>query len=148
MVPGMREGGERGRVKLVHIPGAKKGTIREAVGKLVVPSAERLYTDSASVYNFAFDRELKKKGRSVSHSIEWIVPPGTRIHTSAVESACSLLRRGLMGSNHRISIKHLHRYLSEFETRFNARKAEDRFEPTLRPMLGVEPVPYSDLVAE
>src|SRR5580658_4380414 len=79
MVLGMRERG--GRVKFVHIPDNKKETIRAAVRKHVVPSPERLYTDAASLYDFAFDRELRKKHRSVNHTTHWVVP-GTRIHTN------------------------------------------------------------------
>jgi hypothetical protein len=145
MVLGMRERGPQGRVKFVHIKDGKKETIREQVRKHVVPSPERLYTDDASVYNFAFDPELRKKHRSVNHSIQWIVP-GTNIHTNTIESAFSLLKRGLIGSFHRVSIKHLHRYLSEFEFRFNQRKAEDRFGMTVAAMLKEIPMPYKHLV--
>jgi hypothetical protein len=151
MVLGMRErtekGGRPGRVKLVHIPDGKKETIRAAVQKHVVPSPTRLYTDDASIYNFAFDCELRKKHRSVNHSIQWIVP-GTNIHTNTIESAFSLLKRGLIGSFHRVSIKHLHRYLSEFEYRFNQRKAEDRFSTTVAAMLKDSPMPYKQLVSD
>jgi hypothetical protein len=70
------------------------------------------------------------------------------ITTNGIESAFSLFKRSVIGSFHKISIKHLHRYLSEFETRFNARKADDRFNPTLRRMLGVEPMSYAELTAE
>lgn len=145
MVLGMRERGPEGRVKFVHIKDGKKETIREVVREHVVPSPTRLYTDDAAVYDFAFDPELKKKHRSVNHSIEWIVP-GTKIHTNTVESAFSLLKRGLIGSFHRVSIKHLHRYLSEFEFRFNIRKDEDRFSRTLRRMAGIAPMPYVELI--
>jgi hypothetical protein len=82
----------------------------------------------------------------VNHTIQWIVP-GTDIHTNTVESAFSLLKRGLIGSFHRVSIKHLKRYLSEFEFRFNARKEEDRFTATLRRMAGIPPMPYIELIA-
>ena len=67
--------------------------------------------------------------------------------TNGVESTFSLFKRGVIGNFHKISIRHLHRYLSEFDTRFNARKAKDRFEPTLRAMLGVEPMPYAELIS-
>jgi hypothetical protein len=144
MVLGMRERG--GRVKFVHIKDGKKETIREAVRKHVVPSPTRLYADDAAVYNFAFDPELKKKHRSVNHSVEWIVS-GTNILTNTVESAFSLLKRGLIGSFHRVSIKHLHRCLNEFEFRFNIRKDEDRFSQTLRRMAGIAPMPYVELIA-
>jgi transposase-like protein len=149
MVLGIRERGEKGgrpgRVKFVHIPDGKKEAIREAVRKHVVPNPTRIYTDNAAVYPFAFDEQLNKKHRSVNHSMQWIVP-GTNIHTNTVESAFSLLKRGLIGSFHRVSIKHLHRYLSEFEFRFNIRKDEDRFSRTLRRMAGIAPMPYVELI--
>jgi transposase-like protein len=150
MVLGIRERGEKGgrpgRVKFVHIPDGKKEAIREAVRKHVVPNPDRIYTDNAAVYPFAFDKQLNEKHHSVNHSIQWIVP-GTKIHTNTVESAFSLLKRGLIGSFHRVSIKHLHRYLSEFEFRFNIRKDEDRFSKTLRRMAGIAPMPYVELIA-
>jgi len=135
-----------GRVKFVHISDGKKDSIRAAVEANVNPAVQRIFTDSASVYDFALDKTLQKKHRSVNHSIQWIIP-GTRIHTNTVESSFSLLKRGLIGSFHRVSIKHLHRYLSEFEFRFNERKAEDRFSATLRRMLGIAPMPYVELIA-
>jgi len=143
MVLGMRERG--GRVKYVHIPDGKAATIREAVRKHVVPNPERLYTDSAAVYNFALDAQMALKHRMVNHSKEWVVP-NTRIHTNTVESSFSLLKRGLIGSFHRVSIKHLHRYLSEFEFRFNMRKDPDKFTRTLRRLAGFAPMPYAELI--
>jgi transposase-like protein len=143
MVLGMRERG--GRVKYVHIPDGKAATIREAVTKHVVPNPDRLYTDSAAVYNFALDAQMALKHRQVNHSKEWVVP-NTRIHTNTVESSFSLLKRGLIGSFHRVSIKHLHRYLSEFEFRFNMRKDPDKFTRTLRRLAGFGPMPYAELI--
>jgi transposase-like protein len=144
MVLGMRERG--GRVKYVHIPDGKAATIREAVRTHVVPNPDRLYTDSAAVYNFALDAQMALKHRAVNHSREWVVP-NTRIHTNTVESSFSLLKRGLIGSFHRVSIKHLHRYLSEFEFRFNMRKDSDKFTRTLRRLAGIAPMQYVELIA-
>ena len=53
----------------------------------------------------------------------------------AVESASSLLKRGIMGTWHRISPKHLASYLEEMEFRFNRRKRPDLFIDTLRHMV-------------
>jgi hypothetical protein len=72
----MRERG--GRVKYVHIPDGIAATIREAVAKHVVPNPDRLYTDSAAVYNFALDAQMALKHRTVNHSKGWVVP-NTRI---------------------------------------------------------------------
>ena len=37
----------------------------------------------------------------------------------------SLLKRGLYGTFHKVSRKHLHRYVSEFEFRYNTRYMDD-----------------------
>ena len=43
------------------------------------------------------------------------------ISTNRMENAWCLFARALMGSFHHVSKKHLHRYLSEFDSRFNSR---------------------------
>jgi transposase-like protein len=65
-----------------------------------------------------------------------------------VENAFSLFKRGLLGSYHIVSIKHLHRYLAEFEFRFNERKNAARFEKTLRRMMQAEPLEYKTITAD
>jgi len=144
MVMGLRE--RKGRVKFVHIPDGKAQTIRKVISKHVHPRTANVYTDSAAVYDFTFHPSLNSRRKTVNHTIQWIVP-GTDIHTNTVESSFSLLKRGLIGSFHRVSIKHLHRYLSEFEFRWNIRKDADRFSNTLRRMLGIPPMPYVELIA-
>ena len=48
-----------------------------------------------------------------------------RIHTNSAEGFFSILKRGINGVYHHVGRKHLHRYLSEFDFRYNARKIED-----------------------
>lgn len=86
------------------------------------------------------------KHKTVNHTAKIYVDGD--ITTKGIESAFSLFKRAFIGSFHRVSIKHLHRCLSEFETRFNARKGEDRFNPTPRAMLGVDPMPCAELISE
>jgi hypothetical protein len=105
-------------------------------------------TDSAAVYPWAMDKDFQKKHRTVNHSIEWVNAEDIEVHTNTVESGFSLPKRGIIGSLHHVSIKHLHRYLSEFETRFNMRKAPDRFEQIVRRMLTTETMEYKQLIAE
>lgn len=50
---------------------------------------------------------------------------GTLVTTNTVEGYFSLLKRGVYGVFHSISKQHLHRYLAEFDFRYNARKIED-----------------------
>jgi len=47
------------------------------------------------------------------------------IHTNTVEGVFSLLKRGITGVYHQVGEHHLHRYLSEFDFRYNARKISD-----------------------
>lgn len=47
------------------------------------------------------------------------------VHTNTVEGYFSILKRGVNGTYHRISPAHLHRYLNEFDFRYNTRGATD-----------------------
>lgn len=47
------------------------------------------------------------------------------VHVNSAESFFALLKRGLHGTFHSVSKKHLHRYVSEFVFRWNTRKLED-----------------------
>jgi ISXO2-like transposase domain len=48
-----------------------------------------------------------------------------KVHTNTVESKFSLLKRGITGTFHQVSKKHLPLYLAEFDHRFNHQKATD-----------------------
>ncbi|MBZ5703728.1 MAG: IS1595 family transposase [Acidobacteriia bacterium] len=50
---------------------------------------------------------------------------GMRVHTNTVEGYFGLLKRGLTGVYHHVGSHHLHRYLTEFDFRYNARKISD-----------------------
>ena len=53
------------------------------------------------------------------------VPNGMQVIWIGNAGVFSLLKRGLYGTFHSVSRKHLHRYLSEFDFRYDARKIED-----------------------
>ena len=151
MVVAMRERsseskGTTGRVRYFHVPDGKKDTIGHLVEKHINPSVQRVYTDDAVVYDFSMNAEMKKKHRTVNHSIQWVVP-GSRIHTNTVESSFSLLKRGLIGSFHRVSTKHLQRYLNEFEYRFNERNSTRQFENCVAEMCASKPLTFRNLVS-
>ena len=70
------------------------------------------------------------------------------VHTNAIEGVWSLFKRSLMGSFHKVSMKHIDRYLSELEWRYNNRRNERIFVDTLRRIVRTEALPYADLVAD
>jgi hypothetical protein len=61
----------------------------------------------------------------VAHRNGEYVRKGTDIHSNTVEGVFSLLKRGIMGTFHSVSRKHLPNYLNEFEFRYNTRKVDD-----------------------
>jgi transposase-like protein len=46
-------------------------------------------------------------------------------HTNTIESYFSILKRGIIGVYHHVGKNHLHRYLKEFDFRYNNRKSKD-----------------------
>ena len=70
------------------------------------------------------------------------------IHTNTVESAFSLLKRGIMGTWQRISAKHLPAYLNETTFRSNRRKNHDLFFDTLRQMVTAPVLTFKKLTKE
>lgn len=65
--------------------------------------------------------------KSVKHSVKEYVrkEKDLKVHTNTVESKFSLLKRGIIGTFHQVSKKHLPLYLAEFDHRFNHRKSTD-----------------------
>jgi transposase-like protein len=49
------------------------------------------------------------------------------IHTNTIEGFWSILKRGIMGSYHKVSKKYLPLYVAEFQFRYNNRMNEDIF---------------------
>ncbi len=71
----------------------------------------------------------------IDHSV-WYV--NGDIHTNSVESFWALLKRGLVGQFHKVSIKYLPKYIDEFCYRYNYRKnTENLFDITIQKGLGI-----------
>ena len=81
----------------------------------------------------------------VNHSAkEWVRGD---VHTGTIGGYWGLLKRGVIGSFHQISVKHLHRYLSEFQFRWNNRKAQDIFALVIAALVIGSAMPYQELIA-
>ncbi|MFZ3155911.1 MAG: IS1595 family transposase [Smithella sp.] len=59
------------------------------------------------------------------------------VHTNTVENYFSILKRGITGVYHHVGEHHLHRYLSEFNFRYNERKIDDD-ERSMLALHGIE----------
>ena len=86
-------------------------------GSIVVTDDYHGYRRMPSVYDH----------KSIKHSAEkYVRKDGDfAVHTNTVESKFSLLKRGITGTFHQVSKKHLPLYLAEFDHRFNHRKVSD-----------------------
>ncbi len=73
--------------------------------------------------------------QTVNHRV-WYVD-GLK-HTNSCESFWALLKRGIVGQYHKVSVKHLSKYVDEFTYRYNNRKHEDLFGLTIERGLGVD----------
>ncbi len=113
------------RLKIID---SSKETLKGMVRKHVNKEAT-VITDSLISYK-GLDKEYKLH-EVVNHIEEEFVRGN--FHTNSVEGAFSLLKRGIIGIYHQVSIKHLERYCDEFSYRYNNRKMKDadRFNVTL-----------------
>jgi len=112
------ERGGRLRARPVESVSAKdlKGAIRECVAK-----DARIMTDEWISYR-GLDREFAGHG-VVKHADKQYVKG--EVHTNTAESFFALFKRGVHGTFHHISKRHLHRYADEFAFRWDRRKIND-----------------------
>ena len=82
----------------------------------------RLMTDEARMY-WAIGREFAEHGRTLHGAGNYVDRDDRTIHTNTVEGAFSIFKRGMKGVYQHCGEQHLHRYLAEFEFRYNHRVA-------------------------
>ena len=121
-VLGMVERGGRIIAKPVINTGAR--TLQREVRENVKP-ASVLYTDENRAYK---GLRSDYQHHAVNHSA-WEYVKG-QAHTNGIESFWALLKRGYHGTYHKMSVKHLNRYVNEFAGRHNI-----RHRPTLEQMI-------------
>jgi transposase-like protein len=145
VVIGIRQ--RSGDLRFFHAEDAKSGTLARFIEENISQDVEVLVTDEFSSYPFAMKRAgvPSEKHKTVQHKAHQYVDGD--IHTNTVESAFSLLKRGIIGSWHRISAKHLQAYLDEMQFRFNRRKNPNLFLDTLRHMVTADPLTFERLTA-
>jgi len=112
-----------GRVQSKHVDRVTAENLRSIVAQNVTTGAH-IITDSSTVLQGAL---MGHKHDQVNHRDKEYVryEDGVCITTNAIEGYFSILKRGINGVYHQVGKQHLHRYLSEFDFRYNARKVTD-----------------------
>jgi transposase-like protein len=132
VVIGIRQRG--GDLRFFHASDAKSGTLEKYIRENISEDVDILFTDDWKAYRSAA-KHLRKDGRhkTIRHKLRIYAKGDT--YTNTVESAFSLLKRGIMGTWHKVSAKHLQAYCEEMTFRFNRRHNSDLFLDTLRHMV-------------
>lgn len=81
-----------------------------------------LLTDDAGQYRF-MHRHFASHSATPHMKGVYVDPTNPAIHTNTVEGSFSIFKRGMKGVYQHCSERHLHRYLAEFEFRYNTRIA-------------------------
>jgi transposase-like protein len=111
-----------GQVRTFHVAVADKVTVAKIVTDNVAKESY-LHTDESRLYGDA--DQLFAEHHTVKHSVGEYVRYETdrTIHTNTVEGVFSIFKRGMRGIYQHCDEKHLHRYLAEFDFRYNHRTA-------------------------
>ena len=120
-------------------------TTKPTIHKLVrdnIVSGSTIYTDDSPSYVGSYRRH-----KAVNHSAKQYV--NGMAHTNGIESVWALLKRGLTGTYHNVSVKHLARYVDEFSFRLNEGNCQvdtiDRMKALAKGFAGKR-LPYKELV--
>ena len=142
IVIGIRQRG--GELRFFHAKDAKSGTLQRYIRDNVSEDVDVIITDEYNAYPNAMGT-FKPRHETIKHKAGVYVRGN--VHTNTVENAFSLLKRGIFGTWHKISPKHLAAYLDEMTFRFNRRKRSDLFMDTLRHMVTAPVLTFEKLTA-
>lgn len=121
-----------GNVRTFHVPVANKENVMAIVTENVAKES-RLHTDESNLYGDAEDHFSAHK--TVKHSAkeyarrEFVFNEDETefhtetVHTNSAEGYFSIFKRGMTGVYQHCAEKHLHRYLAEYDFRYNNRIA-------------------------
>jgi transposase-like protein len=107
-----------GRVRSFH-PAVADGDTVTAIVLDNVRRESRLHTDESRLYNFVGGSF--KAHETVNHTAKEYARGD--VTTNSVEGYFSIFKRGMKGTYQHCKEKHLHRYLAEFDFRYNHRVA-------------------------
>lgn len=106
-----------GKVRSMHLPSITRWAVEVQIAANV-DRESRLMTDSAPYYRRALPVAEHQR---VDHSAKEYVRGDS--YTNTIEGVFSIFKRGMTGVYQHCAEKHLHRYLAEFDFRYNNRQA-------------------------
>jgi transposase-like protein len=128
-----------GNVRTFHVPVADKDSVTKIVRENIARES-RLHTDESRLY--VGSDEHFAAHETVRHTADEYVryQDGEAIHTNSAEGYFSIFKRGMRGVYQHCKEKHLHRYLAEFDHRYNHRIAlgYSDIDRTLAAIRGIE----------
>jgi transposase-like protein len=112
-----------GRVQSRHVERVTAENLKPMIHQMVDEQAH-VITDSSTVLRGAL---TIRRHDQVNHSVKEYVryEDGVCITTNTIEGYFATLKRGINGVYHHVGKQHLHRYLTEFDFRYNSRKEKD-----------------------
>lgn len=105
-----------GKVRSFYVERADKQTVAQIVVNNVQQES-RLFTDESRLYTGADAHVIKHD--TVRHAANEYARG--EVHTNTIEGYFSIFKRGMKGVYQHCDEKHLHRYLAEFDFRYNNR---------------------------
>ena len=131
---------ETNQVRAKVVPNTKSETMSRFIMEHIEPGA-RIYTDDALTYNSLPNHE------TVKHSVSEYVRG--QAHTNGVESFWAMLKRAHTGTFHKLSPKHLDRYVREFAGCHNWRGLDtlEQMKAVVRNFAGKR-LSYRQLIAD
>jgi transposase-like protein len=130
-VVGMAERGGRVKAKVQDRTKLKFKDLRRIVRENVDFARSKLITDEYKGYS-PFGKIIDHE--TINHQVAYAVG---HIHTNTIEGFWALLKRGIVGQYHKVSIRYLNRYIDEFCYRYNNRKNVAVFDLTISRAVGV-----------
>ena len=127
-----------GKIKAEVVDRTDKETLQRVIAEYVAEGGT-VYSDEARAYEGLLNHE------SVKHSLGEYVRGFA--HTNGIESFWSMFKRGFYGTYHKMSKKHLNRYVTEFVKRNNMREDDtlEQMRLLVRGMAGKR-LTYTDLI--
>lgn len=124
-----------GEKRSYHVANVNVNTVAPILRDQISKKA-RLMTDEAGIYR-TVGKEFAEHG-VVNHSAKEY-KRGIDVTTNTVESSFAILKRGLYGTFHNVSERHLQRYADEFDFRWNNRQSQgvDDIQRTNKALQGI-----------